>query len=263
MSVTHINLGRNGRLGNQMFQIASTIGVALKNGVDYSFPNWVCYESKTEYHKFFTKKLPVLNINSQIINIHETQFNYKDIEIPNDGKIYSLNGYFQTEKYFKVCEDIIREYFTPIDEIEKEIDLKYKNILKNSCSIHIRRGDYIGQTSHHPIQSLEYYYQGIKEIYGDNVNDVNFLIFSDDIEWCKKNITLPNIHFIENNINIIDMMLMSKCKNNIIANSSFSWWGAWLNKNVDKKVIAPKKWFGESLRHYNTDDIIPKKWVTI
>jgi hypothetical protein len=263
MSLTYINLGKNGRLGNQMFQIASTIGVALKNKIDYYFPDWVCHESKVEYHKFFSKKLPTLNFNNQIINIFETQFNYKDIKINDHNKIYSLNGYFQSEKYFKEYENTIRSYFTPIEEIQLEVDLKYGKILKNSCSIHIRRGDYLGQMSHHPIQLLEYYHKGVEKIYGKNIDNINFLIFSDDIDWCKKNIILPNIHFIENNINIIDMFLMSKCENNIIANSSFSWWGAWLNKNKNKKIIAPKKWFGESLSHHNTDDIIPKEWVVI
>ena len=261
--ITFNNLGRMGQLGNQMFQIASTIGVAKKNGIDFSFPNWICNQSGRNYQNYLKKNLPTSTISNEIKVIDESCFNFNEIIIENKNLNYSLNGFFQTEKYFKHCEDIIIEYFDLKDEFYQEINDKYGNILNNSCSIHVRRGDYLHQTTHHPVQPMEYYNEAIKKIYDKNIENVNFLIFSDDIEWCKKNMILPNIHFIENNINIIDMFLMSKCTNNIIANSSFSWWGAWLNKNIDKKVVGPSKWFGPALSNHNTSDIIPKNWYKI
>jgi hypothetical protein len=95
-------------------------------------------------------------------------------------------------------------------------------------------------------------------------NDKYYIIFSDDISWCKENLSfLNNKIFIEGNTDFQDLYLMSKCKNNIIANSSFSWWGAWLNTNKDKIVIAPKKWFGISNSHLDTSDLYCNNWVTI
>lgn len=261
--ISFINLGRMGQLGNQMFQIAATIGVSKKNGVDFGIPTWTCSYSGRNYEKYFKKKLPSFGLGLPIRIINESGFNYNEITIEDKNLNYSLNGFFQTEKYFKHCEDIIREYFDLKDEFYEEINNKYGQILNNSCSIHVRRGDYLHQTNNHPTQPLEYYYEAVKKIYGNNTENVNFLIFSDDITWCKENLILPNIHFIENNINIIDMFLMSKCDNNIISNSSFSWWGSWLNKNINKKIVGPIKWFGPSLYKHNTEDIIPKEWIKI
>lgn len=261
--VTFLELGRMGRLGNQMFEIASTIGIALKNGQDFSFPEWVCYHSMSDYRNIFLNKLPKLVIDKDVININEKSFSYNEIILPKNDDLYSLKGYFQSEKYFKEYKDIVNHYFTLKPEIENSIIERYKSILNNSCSLHIRRGDYLSQINHHPVQPLSYYYDSIKTIYGEDINDINFLIFSDDIKWCKENISLPKVHFIEGNDNIIDLFLMSKCDNNIIANSSFSWWGAWLNKNENKKIVSPLKWFGPNLSHNETSDIIPKEWIRI
>jgi hypothetical protein len=263
--VTFLDLGKMGRLGNQMFQIASTIGVALQNGKDFSFPDWVCRHSSNSYVDLFIKKLPKLEINKNIININETNFSYDEILLPNDNNIYSLKGYFQSEKYFKDYKNVINEYFTLKPEINNSILEKYQDILKNSCSLHIRRGDYLHQTKHHPTQDLKYYYDSINLLYGNNLENTNLLIFSDDIGWCKKNINIQgtNIHFIEGNLNIVDMFLMSLCDNNIIANSSFSWWGAWLNKNDNKTVVAPKNWFGPHNSHLPTKDLFCESWIVL
>lgn len=263
--LTYINIGKFGRLGNQMFQVASTIGTAKKNGVPYSFPDWDCMYTRKNYDSFFSNRLPNLVQKTSVTFINENGFNYNDIKVPNDNKVYSLSGYFQSEKYFKNYREDIINYFSLNPDLENIILSKYGNILNNSCSIHIRRGDYLGQQNFHPIQSIDYYNNAIKELYGQDfevIKNINFLIFSDDINWCKNNIKLPNIHFIENNIDVIDLYLMSKCENNIIANSSFSWWGAWLNNNKNKKVVAPKKWFGSALNH-NTSDLIPDEWIKI
>ena len=111
--------------------------------------------------------------------------------------------------------------------------------------------------NHHPACNLGYYKEAIK------LMDVNkFIVFSDDMSWCKENFVGDEFIFMENNSDYIDLWLMSLCDNNIIANSSFSWWGAWLNQNPNKKVIAPKKWFGPAINH-NTKDLIPESWIII
>jgi hypothetical protein len=260
--VTFLDLGRFGRLGNQLFQVASTIGIALKNNQDYSFPNWYCYHSNSNYENIFSENLPKLNFNKQIVRVNEKSFNYNDIILPNEDVIYSLHGYFQSEKYFKNYKEEIKKYFTPKKEIIQDIYLKYKNILNNSCSIHIRRGDYLHQINYHPVLSLKYYWDAIDFLYGENKKNVNFLIFSDDINWVKNNLKIPNMYFIEGNNNFYDMFLMSECENNIIANSSFSWWGAWLNKNEKKKIIAPKEWFGSAIQDTSID-LYCDNWIIL
>ena len=139
----------------------------------------------------------------------------------------------------------------------KKLKKKYP-IDENNISIHIRRTDYVTSNGYHPVQSIEYYKQAI-EIIGDYDN---IFVFSDDINWCKENLKFDNMIFVDGNDDVEDMWLMSICNHNVIANSSFSWWGAWLNNNPDKKVIAPNNWFG-SQTNLNTNDLIPNTWIKI
>ena len=129
---------------------------------------------------------------------------------------------------------------------------------KNTVSLHIRRGDYLKQQHNHPVQSLEFYNKAL-ELIGDYEN---LLIFSDDIDWCEKNLNYSNMTFVKGLTDIENIWLMSMCQHNIMANSSFSWWGAWLNNNPNKIVVSPKLWFGNNLK-LNTKDIIPKDWIKI
>ena len=137
---------------------------------------------------------------------------------------------------------------------------KYPVIFNNkTTSVHIRRGDYLNYPNFHPTQSQEYYYNCIEKLSSDT--DF-FIFFSDDTTWCKNHFKEKNFLFIENEKDYLSLLLMSFCSNNIISNSSFSWWGAWLNKNNYKQVIGPKIWFGPGLNH-NTSDIIPENWIKI
>jgi hypothetical protein len=129
---------------------------------------------------------------------------------------------------------------------------------KKTCSIHVRRGDYVKLAQHHPPLELEYYNRAMALIDSDY-----YLVFSDDIKWCKNNIVGENLIYVTNTRDYIDLIMMTLCDNNIIANSSFSWWGAWLNTTPNAKVIAPKKWFGEAKSGINTNDMIPDKWMVI
>jgi len=156
-----------------------------------------------------------------------------------------IQGYWANERYFKGMEDIIRKEFTP----KKKLDKKNKNILKqiqdvSSVSIHVRRADYITNKTNIPqFIGLDYYVNAIKEI-KEKVSNPVFFVFSDDIAWSKKNLARlsRNMYFISHNKgrnSYKDMLLMSACKHNIIANSTFSWWGGWLNKNKDKITVKP------------------------
>lgn len=199
--------------------------------------------------------------------IKEPYFNFcADVLNAKNKNIY-LYGHWQNEKYFKNIENIIRKEFTLKNKISDN-NQKITNIIKNtqSISIHIRRGDYAENketNQYHGLCSLKYYYDAIKKI-TKYIKNPNFFVFSDDIEWVKNNLKtkFPLIFVSGNNIkDYEELILMSKCKHNIIANSTFSWWGAWLNNNQNKIVIAPKKWFNNSPN--NIKDLYPKIWIKI
>jgi len=158
-------------------------------------------------------------------------------------------GYWQNENYFKAIDSKIRkdfEFKLPLNNVNTE--MLHKISYTNSISLHIRRGDYVKDPLLGNICNLQYYNAAIAYIQS-KINDPIFYVFSDDIDWCIANLNADNLNFInwnKNHESYIDMQLMSHCKHNIIANSSFSWWGAWLNSNKDKIVIAPKKWINDS-----------------
>ncbi len=252
--VTFKELGNLGRLGNQLFQIASTIGIANENKDEFLFPLW-------EYSKYFSNPIPQTNIieleKKDFHKIQEAFFSYYHI-ITNRRSV-DLNGYFQSEKYFENCKDIIKSHFVLKDRFLKEIIYLDQIKNKETCSIHVRRGDYVNLKNIYTELLLENYYNEAISLFH---KDITFLIFSDDIQWCKENIKGKNIIFVEGQKDIYDLILMSKCTHNIIANSSFSWWGAWLNENIDKKIIAPESWFASG-NNMPIKDLIPEKWTKI
>lgn len=246
----HCNL--KGGLGNILFQIFATISLSIENETSFNFPN---LEDYSTYEKLLNKLPSSKNVNFE--NVYEYPFNYYNFKLI--GNVY-IDGFFQSEKYFK---DNINEILKHInfDFIDKDkLIEKYSFFDKRTTSIHVRRGDYLDYPNRHPTQHIEYYKTGI-EILKDKT-DV-FVIFSDDIDWCKNEFSfLENTYFIEGEKDYIDMYLMSMCNHNIICNSTFSWWGAWFNNNPNKVVIAPLIWFGPEITH-STDDIIPNEWLKI
>lgn len=268
--MSEVSIKLAGGLGNYMFQIAAAYAYGIKYNKKYIFT----VDDSMVVHKHITMyKNNILN-NVELINnknfngfksFNENGFHYN--EIPSiDGDVY-LNGYFQSEKYFKDYSDEIRKLFSYPDELissakEKMAD-KYGiyETFGNSCSIHVRRGDYLNSPNHHPVQNMNYYMKAIKQMPKDSI----FLIFSDDISWCKAN--FPDVPekfiFVEGNADYEDLLLMSLCKNNITCNSTFSWWAAWLNNNTEKKVIIPSVWFGPAYANYNTDDLYCEGWIKI
>lgn len=244
--VTYSKLEEMGRLGNQLFQIASTIGIAIKNNHEFVFKPW-------SYSSYFKNPLPVGIIQGQ--EIKEQTFHYSDITF-SEGN-YDLFGYFQSEKYFAHCKDTILGYLDFKDEI---IGNEQLNKIRD-CSIHVRRGDYLRLKDYHPVQTMQYYNAAIS--YMENKGIKTFSIFSDDMPWCKQNFRGHKFTFVEGNNETQDLCLMSKCPNQIIGNSSFSWWGAWLNRNNNKTVIAPKNWFGSAYANYNLEDLYCTGWIRI
>lgn len=198
--------------------------------------------------------------------IQERQFNFEPLLLSLKKSAY-LDGYWQTEKYFKDIEEIIRKDFTLKNKPSVEAENWIKKMEKcNSVSIHIRRGDYISNqktNQFHGTCSLEYYREAISLI-SQKISAPVFFIFSDDMVWVKNNLKIdyPTSYISDNKIpDYEEMIIMSNCKHNIIANSTFSWWGAWLNNNPNKTVITPKKWF--TAKKMNTVDLIPKSWISI
>lgn len=181
------------------------------------------------------------------------------------GAVY-LDGYFQSEKYFSDYTDRIREDFTVVTELSSDANVVAKALQRDSkaVALHVRRGDYVSNTEFGNIADTAYYARAIAAM-RERIPDPHFYVFSDDIMWCKQNLPLsggavfvskPDMHDYE------ELTLMSMCKHNIIANSSFSWWGAWLNRNPEKVVIAPATW---SNLHDDTwyRDIIPDSWIRV
>ena len=179
-------------------------------------------------------------------------FNDKNYEILNARLLNKYTGYWQNIELVERHKDFIIERLSN-DKLLKESFSKSPE--SGSCLLHIRRGDYVGNQNH-PLQTTEYYETGLK--FFDN--DIPVMVFSDDIEWCKKQTIFSGDRFIfsEDNDAGTDLMLQSLCKYHIIANSSFSWWGSWLAKS--KKVIAPKKWLG---RDVYLKDLYCKDWIVL
>ena len=180
-----------------------------------------------------------------------------------------VDGYFQNEKYFYDIRDIILEQISinrPLSNFTKIIQKKI-NSLNNTCSIHVRRGDMANDINVkiHGVCSVEYYNNAI-EYLKNKLGEVNYFIFSDDFEWCRSNLKIDNAIFVESDEHRIaheDIYLMSLCDHNIIANSTFSWWGAWLNDNVSQISIAPMEWFKDKKYQKQSQDIVPNGWIKI
>jgi len=246
-----------GGLGNQMFQIAAAQALAWKIGHDTIFndSNTPNQGNRALYYKDTVfNKIDFVTANLLGKVYLEPNFTYD--KLPE--KPLMLSGYYQSPKYFEYYRDEIIDMFVWKEKIEK-LKVKFKSILTNSISVHIRRGDYVGNSN---LKLLDgYYYHFAEKYFSESVGYDNILIFSDDMEWAKANFT-KNAYYIEGLEDYEEMYLMSLCTHNIIANSSFSWWGAYLNVNPHKTVIAPEKWFtAES--EFISKDIYTEKMILL
>lgn len=250
MSVTFSNLGKLGRMGNQFWQVAATVGYAYQYNTDYMLPKW-------EYSQFFKYGFNHTNLIHKFPLYREKSFSYN--KIPKYSNI-DLFGYFQSIKYWKHCENEIRKLFTPNDEIKTKLET-YKHALSKACAIHIRRTDYLNLPDHHNNLKLEYYQKAIEEMKSDV-----YVVFSDDINWCKDTFgNKQDFIFINSGNDLLDFFIATQCRDFIIANSSYSWWFSYLSESNDKRVIAPQKdqWFGNLYKQNNVDDLYLDSWLLI
>ena len=256
-------LGKLGRLGNQMFQFAAVKGIARNRGAQFCIPPSAQKDEWNDHQIFIPFKLKNTSpLNVQYIDvgrptIAEGTFHFNENLFNTCSDWVTLQGFFQTEKYFKHIEDEIRGDFTFNDDILGPSLQTFSNF-ENPISLHVRRTDYTTNPNHTAL-SLEYYQKALSAFPTGQV-----LVFSDDPKWCfEQNIFKDDRFLISENTNqYVDMCLMTLCKRHIIANSSFSWWGAWLGK--DNHVIAPKDWFlGSNNQHLDISDLIPETWEKI
>ena len=249
-----------GGLGNMMFQIASAMGIASKNyEVAYDFNHvGILHKYPQDYKDNLFRKVKKQKnylTDFESISIEPNDFRYQKIHLPKSN--IKLGGYFQSPKYFNHIKDKIFDLFSPTSKDLEYINTKYKTG-KGIVSLHVRRGDYTKLSDYHYNLKIDYYLNAI-----DYFKDKEFLIFSDDIEWCKKQFTGDKFKFVNGEEDYIDLHIMSMCEHNIIANSTFSWWGAYLNQNPEKTVIYPDKWFGPKNLNFKTIDIFPDEWVCL
>ncbi len=290
-----------GGLGNQLFQYAFGKHMAKLNKTELVLDTSAFHDSY-KLHKYslqhfgISAKIADRHIVDEIKNypkpnkwqkaiqvflgtpfivIKEKAFNFDEKVLKKyNSKHIFVDGYWQTEKYFESIKEILYKEFqitTPQGEQDKSISEKIRN--SNAISLHIRRADYTNPETveAHGMCSLEYYQNAVEEV-ASEVENPTFFVFSDDIEWAEQHLKIAYpIIFVGHNDaekNYEDLRLMSECQHNIIANSSFSWWGAWLNPNPNKIVVAPTQWFNPDSAwckemNINQTDIIPNDWLRI
>lgn len=287
-----------GGLGNQMFQYAAGLSLAQNKKTELLVDeSYLIAETNNQYTKR-NLELQCFNIDIKVasdkdikrFNITRSNkyirglqrnfpFLFSNLYAAESGMAYQkeffnfpkntyLDGFWQSEKYLKNIESILEKKFIPKEKLNTEnSDWLNKITNSESVSLHIRRGDYVinkNSQEHHGNLNFSYYNDALDIIKSKHSN-IEVFVFSDDLNWCKENLNLEyKTHFVDANQKSnfhFDMYLMSHCNHNIIANSSFSWWGAWLNKNPEKIIIAPKKWFADE--SINTTDLIPAKWIRI
>jgi len=266
-----------GGLGNQLFQIFTMISYSLRENCNFKLPYFSFCKRKNTYWDTLLINLKdniIDYTNVQVNKRHlETDFIYNDLEPLDTNSNLLLNGYFQSYKYFVNNYETICELIQ-LDKMKNKVMPIYNNLINNTnttISIHFRLGDYKEIQDFHPILTYEYYYKALKYLVKNNEN-YNVLYFceqpdKDVVEFIifrlKKQFV--NINFILCPFDIEDwkqMLLMSLCNNHIIANSTFSWWGAYFN-NREKKVCYPSIWFGKKLQHHNLKDLFPSDWIEI
>jgi hypothetical protein len=241
-------LGNMGRLGNQLFQMAAAISLALEHNEGWVFPPWEHEEefpALDDHH--FREDLPPGP------EYKEPTFSYRPI--PYEPGL-RLTGFFQSEKYFRRRAHAVRHYLTPAG-------LGHV-VIEGCASIHVRRTDYIGKEAYHRPLGLDYYEKAIRYLRDYGVDQ--FFVFSDDPEWCLEHFPQQlgggTLVYMPKDPPVDDLVRMARLEHHIIANSSYSWWAAWFCPNPNKVVIAPKFWFGPE-GPKDDQDICPGGWVRL
>ena len=277
--ITNLKIGYGGRLGNQMFQYAMLMGVAAKTGwkVKIPYDNALAtkadgcldlYTGKWIPYKFVLDDCFDMNIHwientASIIGLrkqYKEKFFHFDENVFNQGDFTDFDGYFQSYKYFEHIMPEIRKAFTFHSAIQMSaLSLMHWPMDKEVVSIHVRRGDYLGIPDILPVCESEYFEEALTHF---TDKEYTFVVFSDDIPWCKEAFG-DAVYYSLSNSPYVDMYTMSMCNHHIITNSTFSLWAALLNTKENKKVIAPKNWFGPKLASNDTKDLMPEGCIRI
>lgn len=270
--ITFSKFGRHGRLGNQLFQYAACLGFAVKYNVPLSLPDW-------QYSQYFDGEFPAYKLPQYPKKVKEHAYHYTPeayVNLPWQREDINLLGYFQSEKYWQHCEDVVRDRLKFKKEFIEKVRNPYKEVFnKTTIAISIRRGDYIGNKNYVTLPPT-YYILALYEHF-PNWKDYNLLFFSDDPDYCKVHFQcLPNAYFVDNRFDnnnkaryfdlnesaMEQLCLMAQCDHYILANSSFSWWGAYLGEHEESKVVYPAHYFdGQMAAGNSTKDLWPDRWV--
>ncbi|MBI3861225.1 MAG: FkbM family methyltransferase [Planctomycetia bacterium] len=250
-----------GGLCNVMFQAAAAAAFAQRHGTHHAVFDSASFG---RHRNTVFRSLTYGRIPGEVLSVDDPEdFSFRSI--PNNPS-YSVAvcGHVQSEKYFDDCGELIRNLFQPAPAERRQLGRKYGALLgRNTVSLHVRRGDYVGKQNYHPLLPLDYYDQALRHIKGlDSIENV--LCFSDDLPWCREHLRLDRpVHVIDGEPDHLDLALMSMCRHHIIANSTFSWWGAWLNPDPTKIVVAPRRWFGPAYGSLSDRDLVPAAWTRI
>ncbi|SNR49177.1 alpha-1,2-fucosyltransferase [Flavobacterium sp. ov086] len=250
--ITYSKIGKKGNLGNQLFQIASTIGLSATNNQQYAFLNW-------KYQDHFKNKLPLLTSDfSSFINVEEKEYNYHEWNLNTED--YDLSGWLQTEKYFDRA--LTKYYFEFSDSLIDRLKNLYSNAFsKRTILISIRRGDFVNHPDYFQLP-INYYLNSLARFFPD-WQSCSLIILSDDIKYCKFHFSFLENAFFGSGLNEIEQLCLgSMCDDFIISNSTFSWWTAWLGEKSDSKIIRPLKNFdGLKSRELNDKDYYSDRWI--
>ena len=281
MTIGYNQLGSNGRFANQMFQYAGLRGVAAHRGFDFKVPPPGNY-GRSDYALFECFEMgSVRPENFGFVDggsIATGQFHFYQKFFDNCPDNVNLHDYFQTEKYFKNIEDTIRYDFTFKKEVVDTCKDFLSTLPEEKIFMHVRRGDYVNHPDQHPALPISYYEEGYKKFDNPTV-----LVFSDDLEWVKKQEFFQGDNFLISEFDVrydhlsdnidgqgnslvpfYDLYMMTQCNGAVIANSSMSWWGAWLQKNTTLPIVAPTPCFGTTaLQNIDTKDLIPDDWTQL
>lgn len=261
--ITQSSIGINGLLANQMFQYAALKGIAKSNGYDYGLHKHDKVFYTPQGTRVILNLYDTFEINGPFVDVELPALDLEDRRMPFLKQTMfrcpdnvDLVGFFQSPKYFDKIQDEIRKDFTFRDTVTQGVDT-----MPDAVALHVRRADYLQLLDTHGVLSLDYYEQALQHF--DPESPV--LVFSDDKEWCQQQelFSSDRFHFSLETDPGKDLYKMSQCKHFIIANSTYSWWAAWLGKHPDKQVIAPKTWFTDPEMSENDTDLIPADWKRI
>jgi hypothetical protein len=272
-------LGTNGRLGNQMFQYAALRGIASNNNLEWCIPpeNTLTYANYGLFDVFKLKNLKYTGLVNGSTH-DEPGYEFDEEIFNNCPDNVNIDGYRQSEKYFKHIEESIREDYEFKDDIYETCNEFMSQFSGNIVLLHVRRGDNVGRPDWYPMPTVDHYEYILDKYFYDNQP---VLICSDDLDWVKEQklfqgdrfyLSETRVYYPHQTLNgagqmekslvpFYDLCMMSMCSDAIIANSSLSWWGVWLQKNPNKKVITQSPWFGEKLSFNNIKDLIPESWI--